>query len=52
MGKISKAEFVTLCPDISITTLERVLADLLKEEYIIKLGVGRRTAYIRNHAQE
>jgi Fic family protein len=52
IGKISKAELATLCPDISITTIERVLADLLKEEYIIKLGIGRSTTYIRNHEQE
>lgn len=49
VGKITKAEIATLCPDISITTIEKALSDLLKEEYIIKVGVGRRTAYIRNH---
>jgi len=45
IGKITKAEIATLCPDISITTI----GDLLKEEYIIKVGGGRSTAYIRNH---
>lgn len=48
-GKITKAEIATLCPDISITTIEKALSDLLKEEYIIKIGAGRSTAYIRNH---
>lgn len=49
LGKITKAEIATLCPDISITTIEKALSDLLKEEYIIKIGAGRSTAYIRNH---
>lgn len=49
VGKITKSEIATLCPDISITTIEKALSDLLKEEYIIKIGVGRSTAYIRNH---
>ncbi|WP_347489249.1 Fic family protein [Desulfoscipio sp. XC116] len=49
VGKITKAEIATLCPDISITTIEKALADLLKEEYIIKIAAGRSTAYIRNH---
>ena len=48
MGKITKAELAALCPDISVTTIEKALSDLLKEEYIIKVGAGRSTAYIRN----
>jgi Fic family protein len=52
IGKLSKSEIATLCPDISITTIEKVLADLVKEEYIIKVGTGRSTSYIRNHEQE
>lgn len=47
-GKISKSEISVLCPDISITTIEKALSDLLKEGYIIKVGIGRATAYIRN----
>lgn len=52
LGKMSKAEIAALCPDISVTTIEKVLADLLKEEYIIKVGIGRSTTYIRNHEQK
>ena len=52
VGKISKSEVAALCPDISVTTIEKVLNDLLKETYIIKTGVGRSTAYIRNHENE
>lgn len=49
VGKITKSEIAALCPDVSVTTIEKALSDLLKEEYIIKIGVGRSTAYIRNH---
>ena len=49
VGKLSKSEIAILCPDISVTTIEKTLGELLKEEYIIKVGVGRSTAYICNH---
>lgn len=52
LGKVTKAEIATLLPDISVTTIEKALSDLLKEEYIIKVGAGRKTAYIRNHDLE
>lgn len=48
VGKISKGEIAAQCPDISITTIEKVLGDLLKENAIVKIGSGRSTAYIRN----
>jgi len=51
IGKLSKAEISTLCPDISVTTIEKVLSDLLKDGYILKLGTGRSTKYIRNQGQ-
>lgn len=48
IGKISKREIVDIYPDISVTTIEKALADLLKEGYIKKVGSGRATAYIKN----
>ena len=48
IGKITKAELAVLCPDISVTTIEKSLSDLLKEGYILKVGAGRTTAYVRN----
>lgn len=48
IGIITKSEIATLCPDISVTTIEKTLSDLLKEDYIIKVGVGRSTGYVRN----
>ena len=49
VGKVTKAEISSLCPDISITTIEKALSELLKEDYIIKVGGGRSTAYVRNY---
>jgi len=48
IGRISKAELAILCPDISISTIETTLLALLKEDFILKVGSGRNTAYIRN----
>ena len=46
-GKISKTEIAQACPDISLTTIERTLADLLAAGYIEKTGIGRATAYVK-----
>ena len=51
LGKINKAELSILCPDISVTTIEKALSDLLKEGYILKIGTGRTTAYIRSQEE-
>ena len=47
LGKFTKKDLMTRCPDISKTTIERTLAQLRKDGYIEKIGVGRSTAYIR-----
>ncbi|WP_308590343.1 hypothetical protein [uncultured Megasphaera sp.] len=47
LGKFTKKDLMTCCPDISKTTIERTLAQLRKDGYIEKIGVGRNTAYIR-----
>ena len=46
-GKISKKEIAQACPDISVTTIERTLADLVASGIIEKVGVGRATAYVK-----
>lgn len=51
-GKISKAEIIELCPDISEVTIERALNDLKKEGAILKISGGRYTKYIWNHDKE
>ena len=48
VGKLSKREIADTYPDISVTTIEKALSDLLKGGYIIKVGSGRGTAYIKN----
>jgi len=49
IGKFSKSELSLLCPDVSLTTIEKTLGDLLKEGYILKVGGGRTTTYVRNN---
>ena len=48
IGKITKAEILKQCPDISDITVQRALADLLKNGEITKIGGGRYTSYIWN----
>lgn len=48
LQKLSKKDILEKCPDISMSTVEMTLANLLKNSYIIKTGAGRSTAYIRN----
>ena len=52
LQKLSKKIISEKFPDISISTIEVALASLLKEGYIIKVGAGRSTAYIRNTDQK
>ncbi len=52
IGPITKSEIMKECPDISQITVQRALADLLKNGLIIKLGGGRYTKYIWNHDKE
>ena len=46
--KITKADIVELCPNISISAVEKGIANLLKEGKIRKLGNGRNTFYVKN----
>ena len=52
LGKITKADIITQCPDISKTTIERTLSELQKTNEIIKIGGGRYTSYIWNREEE
>lgn len=52
LGKITKAEIMTKCPDISQATVQRTLIDLQKRGEILKLSGGRYTAYIWNRERE
>lgn len=48
IGKITKKEIMELCPDISRTTVERTLAELVKSGYLKKVDSGSQTGYIRS----
>lgn len=45
-GTITKADLIEMNPDISDTTIQRALADLLKSSEIKKIGGGRYTKYV------
>ncbi len=48
IGTITKSELLDMNPDISDTTVQRTLADLLKSGEILKIGGGRYTKYTWN----
>ncbi len=48
LGKVTKKDIMDACPDISATTVERTLGDLVKDGTIIKIGNGRGTGYVYN----
>lgn len=47
LGVIKKSDIATLCPDISETTIERTLKELLEAGFIEKVGKGRATGYAK-----
>ena len=51
-GRITKTQIGNQCPDISQKTVERALADMLKNGEIIKIGGGRYTSYAWNWEKE
>ena len=52
LGKVTKAELMRQCPDISQITIQRTLNDLQKSGEIIKLSGGRYTSYIWNRERD
>lgn len=47
LGIIKKSDIATLCPDISETTIERSLKELLESGYVEKIGKGRASGYAK-----
>lgn len=47
LGIVKKSDIAKLCPDISETTIERTLKELLEAGYIEKVGKGRATGYVK-----
>ncbi len=52
LGTITKREIDESTPGISLTTVQRTLTELVKEEKIIKIGNGRYTRYKWNWDKE
>ena len=46
-GRHAKRDIVQANPDISVSTIENALADLVREGFLRKVGAGRGTAYER-----
>ncbi|MDO4502690.1 MAG: Fic family protein [Coriobacteriia bacterium] len=44
---MTKAQVVAALPDVSLSTVENALRALVAEGYLVKLGQGRSTAYVR-----
>jgi len=51
-GRITKAQIMSECPDISQKTVERALKELMDNNEIIKIGGGRYTSYTWNWEKE
>lgn len=47
LGIIKKSDIAALCPDISETTIERALKELLESGFVEKVGKGRVTGYVK-----
>lgn len=52
LGRITKAELMKQCPDISQTTIQRTLNTLQKNGEIIKIGDRKNASYIWNRENE
>lgn len=52
LGKMTKAELIKKCPDISQITIQRTLNELVKKGELLKIGGGRYTAYVWNREEE
>lgn len=52
LGKITKAEIMAQCPNISQVTVQRTLNELLKSGDILKISGGRYTAYTWNRERD
>ena len=52
IGKFSKQEILALCPSLGSSSVESALKKLVDEGYLVRLGSGRRTMYVRADAKE
>lgn len=47
VGKVTNADIVQFCPDISVSFIERTLKQMLENGEIRKVGAARSTAYVK-----
>ena len=47
LGKITKSDIAELCPDVSISMIERILKQMLDEGTVERIGFGRNSGYIK-----
>lgn len=52
LGVLTKADIMKKCPDISLVTVQRTLAELVSSGEIIKIGGGRYTKYTWNWEED
>ncbi len=52
LGRITKAEIMERCPDISQVTVQRALNEMVKNKEVVKIGGGRYTTYVWNRENE
>ena len=50
IGKFSKQEILALCPSLGSSSVESALKKLVDEGYLVRLGSGRKTMYVRTDA--
>ena len=50
--KMTKAEIMAQCPDVSPKTVQRALESFLASGEVLKIGGGRYTSYIWNHEED
>ena len=47
IGKFTKQDIIELCPSLSLSSIEGSLRGLVKNGEIVRLGVGKKTYYVR-----
>lgn len=47
VGKVTKSDIAELCPGISISAVEKGIAQLVKSGEVLKMGNGKKTFYIK-----
>lgn len=46
LGKITKSKVAELCPSLSLSAIEKVIAKMVEEGKLEKKGAGKSTYYI------